>query len=116
MCVPECAIAVSYTHLDVYKRQDLPLSIPPHNILNQPYRPHLIGDEVLANINLEANSLLESLGFSTNGIWLWGAGRAESFAPFAYNGASISGTQLVRGISRAVGMDVICLLYTSRCV
>lgn len=86
---------------------DLPSSIPPHNILNQPYRPHLIGDEVLANINLEANSLLESLGFSTNGIWLWGAGRAESFAPFAYNGASISGTQLVRGISRAVGMDVI---------
>lgn len=93
--------------LKVKGMTDLPSSVPPHNILNQPYQSHMIDNATLARINVEAIALLSTLGFPANGIWLWGAGRAGSFAPFAYNGASISGTQLVRGISRAVGMDVI---------
>lgn len=86
---------------------ELPVSVPPHNILNQPFQPHLIGSHMLADVNLRANKLLAQSELGANGVWLWGAGKLGNFIPFPYKAASISGTQLVRGISRALGIDVI---------
>lgn len=93
--------------LKVSELDKLPASVPPHNILNQPFQPYLISDKTLADINLRANDVLAEGELGANGIWLWGAGKLGCFEPFRYKAASISGTQLVRGISRALGIDVV---------
>ncbi|MDE7025382.1 MAG: hypothetical protein K2O88_05825 [Paramuribaculum sp.] len=82
-------------------------STPPHDILQKPFPQYLIADECLLDLNVRANKLLASRSFNANGIWLWGAGRLCDLPHFGLCAASISGTPLVRGISRAAGIEVV---------
>lgn len=87
--------------------ETLPASTPPHDILNKPFLDHIISDNNLANLILKANIRLSRQNLGANGIWLWGAGRIRGFAPLGIDGCCISGTPLVRGLSKELGMNII---------
>lgn len=93
--------------LKVRNLDSLPASTPPHNILNKPLMSHIISSDMLANLMIKANILLSGQNLGANGIWLWGAGKMREFAPLAIDGCCISGTPLVRGLAKAVGMRIV---------
>ncbi len=97
---------------------------PPHDIPNRPvgeYLPRGTGSEWVCNIMNRARAILadhavnhvrRDLGENpATDIWLWGQGRAKAVEPFEkryrVRGAAIAAVDLIRGIARTVGMDVI---------
>lgn len=99
-------------------------STPPHDIPDRPvaeYRPRGKGSERVRALMDEARQLLaehevnfvrRDLGENpATDIWLWGQGRAkalESFSSrFGQRGAVIAAVDLIRGIARTIGMDVL---------
>lgn len=97
---------------------------PPHDISDQQYEPHYPkGDrrediialmeqsrDVLRDHPINAKRIAEGKLPATS-IWLWGQGGAPSLATFHdrfdITGAVISAVDLVNGIGRAAGLDVI---------
>lgn len=99
-------------------------STPPHDIPDCPVAEHWprgAGSERVRAIMEEARSLLtghevnlvrRDLGENpATDIWLWGQGRAKTLEPFAsrfgVRGAAIAAVDLIRGIARTIGMDVL---------
>ena len=99
-------------------------STPPHDIPDRPvahYRPRGTGSERIQAVMDEARRLLaehevnlvrRDLGENpATDIWLWGQGRAKTLEPFAsrfgVRAAAIAAVDLIRGIARTVGMDVL---------
>ena len=99
-------------------------STPPHDIPDRPVAEHWprgTGSERIQAIMDEARRLLaehavnlvrRDLGENpATDIWLWGQGRAkplESFASrFGVRGAAIAAVDLIRGIARTIGIDVL---------
>lgn len=120
----------SYRHLLVVKEQLLEegtgdlQTTPPHDITGQvisPYLPRGRGARLLKDLltqsriilsDQELNEIRIDLGENpANMIWLWGEGKPpklESFqGKFGISGALISAVDLLQGIARIIGMEVI---------
>ena len=116
---------VGYRHLLVYEKGpgDL-ISYPPHDIMGRSIAAHLPrgeGQQAIRSLmqaaapvlaRAEVNHRRTAAGLPTaNSIWLWGSGRAlqiQSFKEkFGLGAGVISAVDLVRGIGRAAGMEVI---------
>ena len=116
---------VSYRHLLVFKGQDFDVNTyPPHDYIDRKIEkilPRGKGAEILIDlmarsqqlfINHEINKVRRDLGENqVSSIWLWGQGKKtqmESFQKrFGLRGATITAVDLVRGISKLIGFDLI---------
>ena len=116
---------VSYRHLCVVKDVDFKLdTVPPHDVIGSDVKSILpVGkgaefvkelmeksQEILADCDI--NRVREDLGENiVSSIWLWGQGKRanmESFeAKYGIKGAAITAVDLVRGLSKLIGFDVI---------
>ena len=116
---------ISYRHLLVFDNGPEGLvSYPPHDIMGQSVSAHLPSGEGEASIRAlmeQAEPILaehpvnkrraERGELTANAIWLWGSGRALKLKSltekFGFSGGVISAVDLVRGIGRSAGLDVI---------
>lgn len=116
---------VSYRHLLVY--DDGPeelVAYPPHDIMGESVAAHLpagAGQEKIRALMQAAEPILAASPVNAariargekpaNAIWLWGSGRALSLETFnqryGLNGGVISAVDLVRGIGKSAGLEVI---------
>lgn len=120
---------VSYRHIAVVDT-DRPLfkdagidgiiCSPPHDVVGMKLDrvfPRGKGADVLIKIMKESVKILEEHDVNYvrkqldenpgNIAWLWGQGRTPSFSPFPVRGAAISAVDVVKGISKCAGLDVI---------
>jgi 2,3-bisphosphoglycerate-independent phosphoglycerate mutase len=122
----EFFVGTGYRHIMVYRGEDSldPTTTPPHDIMDEPIDAHLPrgpgadylrdlmerSTEVLADheVNDVRVDLEQNPG---NMIWLWGQGHRSPMQPFkerfSLRGAGISAVNLVRGLARLIGWDVI---------
>ncbi|MGC9004841.1 MAG: cofactor-independent phosphoglycerate mutase [bacterium] len=116
---------VSYRHLMVWRNgKDEQLLTPPYNIVGKPFKPYLPqgeGEEFLRSLiynsfeildNLEINKRRRDRGLPpANLIWLWGQGRLPNlplfFLKWGLVGAVISAVDLIKGLGKAAGLQVI---------
>jgi 2,3-bisphosphoglycerate-independent phosphoglycerate mutase len=122
---------VGYRNLMVFRDPDHELDAvhctPPHDIQGQRLDGHLPKDELgeavmeskivsvmlklFPELNEESHRRQVSGGRAANWVWLWGQGRRAELPKladrFGVTGAVISAVDLVRGLGRATGMDVI---------
>lgn len=119
---------VSYRNLLVYRARDTPApfsqettSTPPHDIPDQPIAAHLPqgpGADVLVELMEQSRPLLAGCVANTargeraaTQTWLWGLGQRPAFAPFkerfGVQGAVITAVDLLRGMGRLLGWQVI---------
>jgi 2,3-bisphosphoglycerate-independent phosphoglycerate mutase len=118
---------VSYRHLMVHAGGPFDMeTFPPHDILGKPIDKHLpkgkhgkelcwLMDEAATILEEhEINRVRRDLGENpANSIWLWGQGhrpQMDSFhRRFGLNGAVITGVDLMRGLGKLMGMDLIAV-------
>jgi 2,3-bisphosphoglycerate-independent phosphoglycerate mutase len=116
---------VSYRHLLVFKRADFEVqTYPPHDHIGTPIDkllPRGKGADKLIELvarsqqlfaGHDINKVRKDLGENeVSSIWLWGQGkkaRLESFQKkFGVKGAAITAVDLVRGLSKLIGFDLI---------
>ncbi len=115
---------VSYRHLMTFKGEVKLKTTPPHDILDQPVAKHMPtgkGADRLAELIARSQEILAShdinrvrqdLGENpATSIWLWGEGKMPTLEPFfkrfGIRGAAITAVDLVRGLSRLIGWEVI---------
>ncbi len=117
----EFHVGVSYRHLFVWRGGALVPCTPPHDILDGPIAGHLPGEAAgvagagtpaakLAALQQRASEVLEGVRPGT-GAWFWGEGMAPKISPFrdhfGLSGAVVGAVDLVRGIGRLAGLDVV---------
>jgi len=117
----EFYVGVSYRHLFVWRGGAVVPCTPPHDILDQPVAGHLPGEQAgvagqgspaaeLTALQERASEVLERVRPGTS-AWLWGEGTAPKISPFrehfGLSGAVVGAVDLVRGIGRLAGLDVI---------
>jgi 2,3-bisphosphoglycerate-independent phosphoglycerate mutase len=116
---------VSYRHLLVFKNADFDVqTYPPHDHIGteiEKILPRGKGADLLIDLmarsqqlfaNHDINRVRADLGENqVSSIWLWGQGKRaqmESFEKrFALKGAIITAVDLVRGLSKLIGFDLI---------
>ena len=115
---------VSYRHLMTFKGDCNVKTTPPHDISGQAVAPHLpvgAGAELLRKLIQRGSAILEGneinavrrdLGENpANGIWLWGQGKMPHLPSFierfGIKGAAITAVDLVRGIAKLIGWEVV---------
>jgi 2,3-bisphosphoglycerate-independent phosphoglycerate mutase len=116
---------VSYRHLLVVRGVDFDVrTYPPHDYIGKPVEkllPRGKGADLLIQLmnqsqqlfaGHEINRVRQDLGENqVSSIWLWGQGkqaRLESFRKrFGLQGAAITAVDLVRGLAKLVGFDLI---------
>ena len=115
---------VGYRHLMIYKGQVDLETTPPHDILDKPiasYLPRGKGAEPLNTLiersqeilaGHEINVVRRDLGENAaTSIWLWGEGKMPTLKPFidrfGLQVAAISAVDLVRGLAKLIGWQVI---------
>jgi 2,3-bisphosphoglycerate-independent phosphoglycerate mutase len=116
---------VSYRHLCVIHGQDFKVKTqPPHDIIGEKVAKNMPkgkNSAMLIDImarsqqlfeNHEINRVRKDLGENTvSSVWLWGQGKKtvmENFkAKYGVKGAAITAVDLVRGLSKLIGFDVI---------
>jgi 2,3-bisphosphoglycerate-independent phosphoglycerate mutase len=116
----EVFCGVQYRHLLVERKAahspSAHISVrPPHDILGEHIGPDLealtAAPKLTAFARAAHNVLAQDDTSRANAIWLWGQGRPlqlPSFeATFGLRGAVISAVDLVRGLGRAAGMEVL---------
>ena len=119
-------VGISYRHIMLY-RGELDLgtaTVPPHDVVGEPLADNLPrgrNADLLVELMRDSRAVLEDHEVNkvrldldsnpANMIWLWGQGRAPAFESFqqrfGLSGAVISAVNLVRGLGRLVGWDVI---------
>ena len=119
----------SYRHLLVLKTDDPARlmkikTVPPHDILNKPAKAHLPSgksQDILLDLMKASAGILTDHPVNTvrvdlkenpaNMIWLWGQGLRPTLPKFRdkfhVDGAVISAVDLVKGIGKLAGLDVI---------
>ena len=117
----EFHVGVSYRHLFVWRGGAVVPCTPPHDILDQPVAGRLPGEAdgvagdgtpaaELTALQERATAVLDRVRPGTS-AWFWGEGTASSIPPFrdhfGLSGAVIGAVDLVRGIGRLAGLDVI---------
>ncbi|MDE5618477.1 MAG: cofactor-independent phosphoglycerate mutase, partial [Clostridia bacterium] len=118
---------VSYRHCMILRNAQIGTTYtPPHDISDRPIKGHLpeglYGKEMCALMRSSYEFLkchpvnLRRIADGkrpANSIWLWGEGTRPALMPFAdkwgKKGGVISAVDLVQGIGRGAGMDVICV-------
>ena len=116
---------VSYRHLCTISGRDFKVTTqPPHDIIgrkiskNLPHgkNAHLLNDIMARSQQLfenhDINRVRKDLGENpTSSVWLWGQGQKaamESFRKrFGQKGVAITAVDLVRGLSKLIGFDLI---------
>jgi 2,3-bisphosphoglycerate-independent phosphoglycerate mutase len=115
---------VSYRHLMTIQADLDVRTTPPHDILGQKAKDHvpagkgaaklcrLMDDGAKLLAEEEINVVRRELGENpATNIWLWGQGKMPQLPNFAerfgVRGAAITAVDLVRGLSRLIGWDVI---------
>ncbi len=116
---------VGYRHLMVWRGgQDAMDTTAPHDITGKQivdYLPKGEGADALIYLMTSAQMLFKNHPVNrqrndreqleANSIWLWGQGRVPRLVPhvekFGLSGAVISAVDLIRGIGRCAGLDVI---------
>jgi 2,3-bisphosphoglycerate-independent phosphoglycerate mutase len=115
---------VSYRHLMTLHGEIDVTATPPHDILGKPIAQHLPtgpGSDMLTILmgrsqeifsRHEVNQVRRDLGENpATQIWLWGQGKKPSLPKFeerfGVRGAAISAVDLIRGLARLVGWDVV---------
>jgi len=117
---------VSYRHLAVIKGRELAKTkcTPPHDIFGKridAYWPTGPGAELVRRVMDESVALLKEHPVNTRRrgegkraatmLWFWGQGTTATFPPFrteyGLRGACISAVDIVRGLGRLVGFDII---------
>jgi 2,3-bisphosphoglycerate-independent phosphoglycerate mutase len=116
---------VSYRHLLVFRGADFDVrTYPPHDCIGTPVEkilPRGKGADVLIELmnqsqqlfaGHEINRIRQDLGENqVSSVWLWGQGkqtRLESFHKrFGIRGVAITAVDLVRGLAKLVGFDLI---------
>ena len=111
---------VTYRGLLVWRGGELVACTPPHDILDQPVAGHLPGEQAgeaaapaarrLTELQRRADEVLAGVRPATN-AWFWGEGRAPRMPRFeelyGLSAAVVGAVDLVRGIGRLAGLDVI---------
>ncbi len=116
----------SYRHVMLYRGPETleAETMPPHDIVGQRMADHYprgAGDEFLLGLMQQSHRLLAAhevnevrrdLGKNpANMIWLWSPGKRPALPPFAerfaLTGAAISAVNLVRGLARIIGWDIV---------
>ena len=115
---------VGYRHLLVHRGEFKVRTTPPHDILSQAvdkYLPKGKGADKLCELMEGSQKLLaqsdinivrRDLGENpVTSIWLWGEGKMPTLKPFAdrygKSAVAITAVDLVRGISKLIGWDLI---------
>ncbi|MBN2191139.1 MAG: cofactor-independent phosphoglycerate mutase [Candidatus Aureabacteria bacterium] len=121
---------VSYRHIMIISEETLGSDaaklkcIPPHDISGKPILPNLPsgkGSKVLTKLMQKSAEILHDTDINSvrldlrenpaNMIWLWGAGKLPEIPSFkkkfGLDAAIISAVDLLKGIGKALGMDVI---------
>lgn len=116
---------VSYRHLVVFKKLDFDVkTYPPHDYIGtaiEKMLPRGKGAELLIDLmarsqqlftNHDINKVRKDLGENqVSSIWLWGQGKRaqmERFQKrFGLKGAAITAVDLVKGLSKLIGFDLI---------
>lgn len=117
---------VSYRHLMVVHGAEFAKTTctPPHDISGTPTAPYLPtgpGSELLRQLMCESAGILKDHPVNqrrvrdgkrpASQLWFWGQGTAAKFPPFraqyGLKGACISAVDIVRGLGRLVGFDII---------
>lgn len=116
---------ISYRHLVVFKGLDFDVqTYPPHDSIGTPIEkilPRGKGADLLINLmarsqqlftDHDINKVRKDLGENqVSSIWLWGQGKTawlESFQKrFGIRGAAITAVDLVRGLAKLIGFDLI---------
>ena len=117
----EFHVGVSYRHLLVWRGGHVVPCTPPHDILDKPVAGHLPGEAAgvagdgtpaatLTALQEAADAVLDHERPGTS-AWFWGEGTAPHIEPFrehyGLSGAVVGAVDLVRGIGRLAGLDVI---------
>ena len=111
---------VSYRNLMVWRGGEMVSCTPPHDILDRPVAGCLPGEaagsggadgaRALGDLQARADEVLAGLRPDTN-AWFWGEGTAPRMPSFkdlyGLRGAVVGAVDLVRGIGRLAGMDVL---------
>jgi 2,3-bisphosphoglycerate-independent phosphoglycerate mutase len=118
----EFHLGVSYRHLFVWRGGAVVPCTPPHDILDQSVAGYVPGEALagggapppgareLVELQKKAREVLTRVRPGTD-IWFWGEGTAPKISPFrehfGLSGAVVGAVDLVRGIGRLAGLDVI---------
>lgn len=116
---------ISYRHLLVFRGMDFDVqTYPPHDFIGKPIKkilPRGAGADILIDLMARSQQLFDGhdinkvrkdLGENqVSSIWLWGQGkkaRLDSFQKkFGLRGAAITAVDLVRGLAKLIGFDLI---------
>jgi len=116
---------ISYRHLLVFRGLDFDIqTYPPHDFIGKPIKkilPRGAGADILIDLMARSQQLFDGhdinkvrkdLGENqVSSIWLWGQGkkaRLDSFQKkFGLRGAAITAVDLVRGLAKLIGFDLI---------
>ena len=102
---------VGYRHLMIWRNGPTRTKLtPPHDISDRPIETHLPrseGADFLMGLILKSQGLLKGNGTDANSIWLWGQGRATRLPMFPLKGGLISAVDIVRGVGRLAGLEII---------
>ena len=120
--------AVSYTHLDVYKRQKRGFRIGKSSVINQKCRIDTRGGVTIGdNVSISAEVCILTADHDLANPKFDGRTKPVTIEDYAFIGTRamiLAGVTVGRGAAVAAGAVVtrnvesfaICLLYTSRCV
>ena len=118
------SLGVGYRHLVIIPGDMNVTTTAPHDILGKPIAKHLPdgrGSEILLALMEKARTILKDCDINAvrkdlgenpaTDVWLWGQGKMPSMPAFAerfgLRGASITAVDLVRGLSRLIGWELI---------
>jgi 2,3-bisphosphoglycerate-independent phosphoglycerate mutase len=103
----------SYRNLLVLNKDfdDEVKTTPPHDIQGRLIADYLPkGGELallLAELMEWSSKVVSSITDRANGVWIWGGGRKPNFPRFQLSGLMISEVDLVRGIGKGLGFEVM---------
>ncbi len=102
---------VSYRHLVMIEGGPSRVNCtPPHDITGRSiskYMPKGQGADTLNILMGDSFELLSARGGKANMIWLWGQGKTPKMKKFPLKGSVITAVDLIKGIGKAVGLNVI---------
>ncbi len=108
---------LDYRNIAIIDKDNIDVkTIPPHDILNKKinnYLPKGKDSKFIIDIMNKTSELIKNSNIksNTNMIWLWGEGKINKGFSFeekyGVKGAVISAVDIIKGIARYLGMDVI---------
>lgn len=113
---PECGMRLYHGcgYRNILVMENCPAAVcaePPHELLgSEAARLRVTSDDALTEARLNRLIALSRkilAGSMADGIALWAPSRPQPLRQFPHKGAVVTGTHLVRGIARALAMDIV---------